>query len=111
MKPSQVDEPEICVIGRCLFATGIGSITYSCCEMLSRSYPVGIFPTESELRSHRAIYLPNGRPIPVCTDLARIKFFAFADVLWNGPHDYNYLLVPDHGFRTAFIVYDSDEFP
>ncbi|WP_216851096.1 glycosyltransferase [Acidisphaera sp. L21] len=102
---------EICVVGRCDFATGIGAMTYAACEMLSRAYPTCILPTESHRRAEQAIYLPNGRRIPVCQDRSAIKLFLFCDVLWNGAHDTNFLLVPEGALRIAWIVFDSDELP
>jgi glycosyltransferase involved in cell wall biosynthesis len=102
---------EICVIGRCDFATGIGTMTYAACEMLSRAYPTCLLPTEPHRRSETAVTLPNGRRMPVCTDVAAMKVVVFCDVLWNGAYDHNYLLVPDGVLRIAWIVFDSDELP
>ena len=102
---------EICVVGRCDFATGIGAMTFAACEMLSRAYPVCILPTEPQRRADVAIYLPNGRRIPVCRDRSAMRMVLFCDVLWNGTHDTNFLLVPDGALRVAWIVFDSDELP
>ena len=102
---------EICVIGRCDFATGLGAMTYAACEMLSRAYPTCLLPTEPHLRSNVAITLPNGRRMPVCTDVSAMKMVLFCDVLWNGAYDRNYLLVPEGTLRIAWIVFDSDELP
>ncbi len=105
------DAAEICVIGRCDFTTGIGAMTYAACEILSRAYPTCILPTEPHLRREAAISLPNGRRMPVCADLAPVKAVLFCDVLWNGSHDRNFLLVPEGVLRIAWIVFDSDELP
>ncbi len=102
---------EICIVGRCDFATGIGAMTYAACEMLSRAYPACILPTEPQRRAEEAIFLPNGRRMPVCRDRAAMKLFLFCDVLWNGAGDTNFLLVPDGALRIAWIVFDSDELP
>ena len=102
---------EICIVGRCDFSTGIGAMTYAACEMMSRAYPTCILPTEPHRRSEAAVFLPNGRRIPVCSDVAGIKVFLFCDVLWNGSHDRNFLLVPEGALRIAWIVFDSDELP
>ncbi len=102
---------EICVIGRCDFATGIGAMTYAACEMLSRAYPTCLLPTEPHRRSDLAITLPNGRRMPVCADPAAMKVALFCDVLWNGAYDRNFLLVPQGALRIAWIVFDSDELP
>ena len=102
---------EICIIGRCDFATGIGAMTYAACEMLSRAYPTCLLPTEPHRRSEAAVILPNGRRMPVCSDLAAMKVVLFCDVLWNGAYDRNFLLVPEGALRIAWIVFDSDELP
>ena len=106
---------ELCVVGRCNFATGLGAMTYAACELLSRAYPTCILPTERSLREEDVITLPNGRRMPVCRDYARMKLFLFCDVLWNGTGDNNYLLIPDPStdgqLRIAWIVFDSDELP
>ncbi len=102
---------EICVVGRCDFATGIGAMTYAACEMLSRAFPTCILPTEPSRRAEDAIFLPNGRRMPVCRDRSAVRLFLFCDVLWNGAHDTNFLLVPEGALRIAWIVFDSDELP
>ena len=105
---------ELCVVGRCNFATGLGAMTYAACELLSRAYPTCLLPTEPGLRDEDAVTLPNGRRMPVCRDFAPIKLFLFCDVLWNGTGDNNFLLVPDPApgqVRIAWIVFDSDELP
>ena len=102
---------QICVVGRCDFATGIGAMTFAACEMLSRAYPTCILPTEPQRRAEAAVYLPNGRRIPVCRDRSAMRVFLFCDVLWNGAHDTNFLLVPEGALRIAWIVFDSDELP
>jgi glycosyltransferase involved in cell wall biosynthesis len=102
--------PEICVIGRLNFGLGIGAVCYSACELLSRSFPVSIYPVNSGPVGD-FVNLPNGRRIPVCRDLSVPKVFFYTDVLWNGEHDLNYTLVPAHGLRIAHIAYDSDELP
>lgn len=105
------DKAEICIIGRCSFQSGIGSMTYAAAEMLSRSFPVSILPTEPELRGHKTIELPNGRVLSVCAEPDRMKVSFFCDVLWNGQHDYNYALAPAQSLKYAWLVWDSDELP
>ena len=102
---------EICVIGRIDFSTGIGAVSYSACELLSRHFPISIYPTNSGAISTEYVELPNGRKIPVCKNLDRNKVFFYTDVLWNGDYDLNYTLIPQHGLRIAQIAYDSDELP
>jgi glycosyltransferase involved in cell wall biosynthesis len=104
------EPPEICVVGRTDHSSGIGKMTFSACAMLSRSFPVSIFPTDYASRSLDHVTLPNGGSIPVCKDPSRIKVWFFADVLWNGVRDFNYLLV-GKGLRVAQIVFDSTEIP
>ncbi|MEJ7933137.1 glycosyltransferase [Sphingobium sp. AN558] len=101
---------EICVIGRCNFSSGIGLLTYSFAEALSRSFPTCILPTEPNLREEREIKLPNGRSVPVWRGQT-LKASIFVDVFWNGTWDLNYTLVPSTGLRLACIVWDSDVFP
>lgn len=102
---------EVCIVGRVGFGTGIGALTFAMCELLARSVPVCLLPTEPDWRGRRSVCLPSGREIPVCSDRDRIKVWIFTDVLWNGQYDTNYLLVPEAGLRIAYIVFDSDELP
>ncbi len=102
---------EICIVGRCSFDSGIGSITYSLCETLARNFPVCVLPTESHMRSLGHVTLPNGRMIPVCKDTAPLKVAIFCDVIWNGQHDLNLHLLPEHTLNYAYVVFDSDELP
>ena len=104
-------QAHICVVGRVDFATGIGTITYAVCEMLSRCFPVCILPTEPAMRSRDFITLPSGRKLPVCRDSGQVKVWIFTDVLWNGAYDTNYLLIPEDALRIAYVVFDSDELP
>lgn len=101
---------EICIVGRCWFETGIGTLTYAWCEALARNFPVCILPTEAELRDRDTIILPSGRSIPVWKG-QDIKASIFVDVLWNGAYDRNYTLVPQSGLRLASVVFDSDALP
>lgn len=101
---------EICIVGRCWFETGIGTLTYAWCEALARNFPVCILPTEPELRDREAIVLPSGRSIPVWKG-QDVKASIFVDVLWNGAYDQNHALVPQSGLRLASVVFDSDALP
>ena len=103
--------PEICIIGRCRFESGIGSITYSLCEALARNFPVCVLPTEPDIRTWDHVMLPSGRIIPVCKDTSALKVSIFCDVLWNGQYDFNLHLLPGHTLNYAHIVFDSDELP
>jgi len=105
------ENAEIAVIGRCAFESGIGAMSFAACEMLARSFPVCILPTEPGLRDQPSITLPNGRVIPVCRDPSRIKASFFCDVLWNGVADVNYALAPRNSLKYAWLVYDSDHLP
>lgn len=104
-------DAEICVVGRCDFSTGIGTMTYAVCELLSRSFPVCLLPTEPHRRPDRLVYLPNNRPIPVCRNPEAMRVSVFVDVLWNGAADRNYLLMPQQGLRYAYLMFDSDRLP
>jgi glycosyltransferase involved in cell wall biosynthesis len=97
---------EVCVIGRCNFAVGIGALTYAFCEALARHVPVSITPTEPHLRDAPAIRLPSGRWIPVRRE-GQVKATFFVDVIWNGQYDRNHELVPEEGVRFAYYVGDS----
>lgn len=102
---------EVCVIGRVHFGSGIANVSFAACELLSRYFPVSIYPTDDGANEGALISLPNSRFVPVSRDLARHKVFFYTDVLWNGEGDLNYTIVPQHGLRIAHIAYDSDEFP
>ncbi len=102
---------EICVIGRIDFTTGIGAVCFAACELFSRYFPTALYPINSGIIDGRFITLPNGRDIPICRDLNDQKVFFYTDVLWNGEHDLNFTLLPDHGFRIAHVAYDSDVLP
>lgn len=102
---------DVCVIGRTNFATGIGSIAYAACELLSRYYSVSLFPVHSGDVQARTVRLPSGRLIPVVGSPAGARAIFYADVLWNGENDLNYTKVPDDAFRVAHVAYDSDQLP
>lgn len=102
---------EIAVVGRCTFESSIGTLTFAACEMLARSFPVCVIPTEPHLRGRDSITLPNGRVVPVCREPSRIKVSFFCDVLWNGVGDYNYSLAPANSLKYTWFVYDSDRLP
>jgi glycosyltransferase involved in cell wall biosynthesis len=105
------EPPEVCIVGRCDFSTGMGAITVAFAELLSRSFPTCLLPTEPALRSENTITLPTGRVLPVCKTHDGIKASVFADVFWNGSYDYNYGLVPQKGLRVAYPCLDSDAVP
>ncbi len=105
------EKPEICVIGRLDFNTGIGAVCYSACELLSRFFPVSIYPTNVHNMPANFVTLPNGRMIPICKNLSAAKVYFYTDVLWNGEYDLNYSVIPSNGLRIAQIAYDSDELP
>lgn len=104
-------DAEICVIGRTSFTSGMGAVTYSFCEMLSRSFPICILPTEEKQRKKKLIALPSGRTIPVCVKKSVLKVSIFCDVLWNGHWDRNLDLVPRHTLKYGYAIFDSDELP
>ncbi len=104
-------DAEICIVGRCDFSSSIGLMTYAMCELLTRSFPVCLLPTEQNRRNDKFIYLPNGRPVPVCRNPETMRVSVFVDVLWNGAADHNYLLMPQQGLRYAYLMFDSDRLP
>lgn len=104
------DSPEICIIGRSDFTSGIGAVAYAACELLSRYFPVAFYST-SPGDDAQFIKLPNGRMVPICTSLENYKVFFYTEVLWNGEYDVNYTKLPQHGLRIAHVAYDSDQFP
>lgn len=103
--------PQVCVIGRTNFHTGIGAVAYAACELFSRYFPTAFYPVNSGTAHGSHVTLPNGREVPVCRDLTAMKAFFFTDVIWNGEHDLNYTLLPDHGLKIAHVAYDSDVLP
>lgn len=106
--------PEICVIGRTDFSqTGMGTLSYSVCEMLARNYPVSFFPNGGlSDKIGSTITLPNGRIIPICQALDRIKVFFFADLVCYHPHDFNYLILDNkNSLKIASLVFDSTKLP
>jgi glycosyltransferase involved in cell wall biosynthesis len=110
MVDTTCSSPEICVMGRSDFRSGIGAVAFAACELLARYFPISFFSTNPGPEGE-SITLPNGRMIPICKNLDDAKVFFFTDVLWNGEYDKNYLKVPQHGLRIAHIAYDSDQFP
>ena len=110
MTPSD-RSPDVCVIGRTDFATGIGSVGFAAAEMFSRSFNTCYLPLDPELRREEHITLPNGRSVVVCRDTETCNVFFFTGVLWNGVEDFNYRLVPKHGLRLAHVNFDSDRLP
>ena len=102
---------EICVIGRTLFETGIGSVGYGTAELLARNFPVAFLPTGEKERKLEEVFLPNGRPLPVCRKPEQIKASVFCDVLWNGADDLNWTLAPKGSLKYAWLVFDSDRLP
>jgi glycosyltransferase involved in cell wall biosynthesis len=105
------DSAEICVIGRVQFDTEIGARTFAFCEMLARSFPVCVLPTDPGARDGQSVVLPSGRPIPICHDMSAMKATIYCDVLWTGQQDDALSLVPRHTLNYAFVVFDSDELP
>lgn len=107
------ENPEICILGRTDFTSGIGIAVYCCCELLARNFPVSIYPLDRGTKKHsNSIRLPNGRILPICRNFKNIKVFFYADILWNGEYDLHYTLIPKHGLRIAgHLPLDSDLFP
>lgn len=101
-------DPEVCVIGRTDFSTGIGRHTYAFAELLSRSYATCIQPTDGHAGTH--VLLPNGRSVPVWRG-SNVRASVFVDVLWNGVGDHKVAMTPQHGLRLAILVWDSDQLP
>lgn len=102
---------DVCVIGRTNFATGIGSMAYAACELLSRFYSVSLLPVHSDEVDRSSVLLPSGRKVPVVESARDASVTFFADVLWNGQGDLNYKQVPETGLRVAHLAYDSDVLP
>lgn len=102
------ETPEVCVIGRTNFHTGIGRHTYAFAELFSRSYATCIHPTDGY--SAENVFLPNGRAVPTWKGTP-VRASIFVDVLWNGVLDGNIHKVPHEGLRLACVVWDSDELP
>jgi glycosyltransferase involved in cell wall biosynthesis len=105
-------DPQVCVIGRSDFRSGVGGITNAALELLSRSIPVCLFPTrESRDALGPFVTLPSGRMIPVVDQPNGRTAYFFTDVLWNGAADRNFHHVPEDGFRVAHMAFDSDQLP
>lgn len=102
----------ICIIGRTDFATGMGSMTYAACELLSRHFDVALLPTRPVENSNGpVVQLPNGRLVPLTRTTDGFAAYLYLDVVWNGAYDFNFEKVPARGFRVVQIPYDSDELP
>jgi glycosyltransferase involved in cell wall biosynthesis len=102
----------VCVIGRTDFHTGIGTHTSAAIELFARSLPVSLYLSrEDPATMGTRATLPSGRPVDITTDLNNFSVYFYADVLWNGASDYNYTVVPDTGFRIAYVAFDSDRLP
>lgn len=110
MRQNTSESPDIVVIGRVDFGTGIGQHTAGLCEVLSRAYNVQLYPTRID-HTPTFVDLPSGRRIPTCFEPSRAKMTIFADVLWNGLSDHLFNLVPETGLRVAYFVFDSDALP
>jgi glycosyltransferase involved in cell wall biosynthesis len=102
----------ICIIGRTDFQSGMGSLTFAACELLSRYFEVSLLPSRDEPRSFPSYAtLPTGRMVPLVRSAEGFAATLYLDVLWNGAYDRGYELVPNSGFRVIQIAYDSDELP
>ena len=102
---------QVCVIGRTRFDTGIGAFSHAACELFSRHAPTCIIPTDRAPGELHDAVLPSGRRIPVCTDVSNVAIFFYADVLFNGAHDFNLSRMPAHGLHIAHFCFDSDQLP
>jgi glycosyltransferase involved in cell wall biosynthesis len=105
----------LCVVGRADFSTGIGAVAWGAAELFSRTMPTCFFDVTERSAKRSSVSLPNGRVIPTCqrADLKSKKVLFYTDVLWNGHHDLNHLLVPPGGdvLRVAHVAWDSDRLP
>ena len=104
-------DPQVCVIGRTSFNTGIGAFAHAAAELFSRHAPTAFIPTDRSPGDVGPVMLPSGRVLPVCTDPTDIGIFFFADVLDNGAADVNLSRMPGHGIHIAHFCFDSDELP
>ena len=111
MRPPAESAPDVCVIGRADFRSGIALVGFAAAEMFARSFATCYLPLEPHLRDQEFITLPNGRRLQVAHDSSNCKVCFFTGVVWNGVEDFNYQLVPEHGLRLAHVNFDSNRLP
>jgi glycosyltransferase involved in cell wall biosynthesis len=104
--------PGVCVVGRSSFSTGIGQVVLAAVEMFGRAGEVALFATDRDPGERTgAVITPLGRPVELVNSTDGFLTCFFADVLWNGSLDGNYLHMPQDGRRIAHIAFDSDTLP
>lgn len=103
--------PEVCVVGRSRFDTGIGAFVHAACELFSRHVPTCIIPTDRAPDDLSPVVLPSGRVLPVCADPLGPTVFFYADILFNGAGDDTLSRMPANGVHIAHFCFDSDELP
>jgi glycosyltransferase involved in cell wall biosynthesis len=101
----------ICIMGRRAFGTGIGHLTESLFELLSRKYDVRLWDLHVPARPRDVVSLTSGREISMAFELEGFAVYIYADVLWNGVNFTQYVAPPDTGYRIAYLAFDSDRLP
>jgi len=101
----------ICVMGRRAFGTGIGHLSESLLELLSRAYDVKLWDLHAPATHGENVTLTTGREVPLATSLEGFGVYIYADVLWNGVSYTQYVSPPHTGYRIAYLAFDSDELP
>jgi len=98
-------------MGRRAFGTGIGHLTESLFELLSRAYDIRLWDIHSPFGPDEVVRLTSGREISLARDLDGFAVYIYADVLWNGVNFTQYVAPPTSGYRIAYLAFDSDRLP
>lgn len=101
----------ICVMGRRAFGTGIGHLSESLLELLSRKYDVKLWDLHCPGASGETVTLTTSREISLADQLEGFAIYIYADVLWNGVGYTQYVPPPATGYRIAYLAFDSDQLP
>jgi glycosyltransferase involved in cell wall biosynthesis len=105
------EDSGICVMGRRSFGTGIGQLTDSFLELLSRRYDVRLYDIHSPAAPGDTVKLPGGRDVRMAHELSGFRVYVYVDVLWNGVAYAGYVAPPASGYRIACLAFDSDRLP
>ncbi len=98
-------------MGRRAFGTGIGHLSESLLELLSRKYQVDLWDIHSRPADGETVTLSTGRQVGLAQNLDGYQVYIYADVLWNGVNYTRFTPPPADGYRIAYLAFDSDKLP